>query len=173
MKQSQNNVAKFATFMKAFEVNCSVEKITKSQLTLYFTVLKPFSISEVETAFAKVIHDWQYNKLPPVGVFVRAIEKKRPLLEDQAEVQAAEVLKQMQIHGIYGSPEFNDPITRELMTHRFVLSTLCRTMKAGGETWFVKDFIKAYRAFSRNKEVLLIEPPEELKKIANNLFERI
>ena len=170
MKESKPNLAKFATFMKAFEINCSVERITKDQLNLYFSVLKPYSISEVETAFARVMHSWQYNKLPTVGVFIKAIEDDRPLLEDQAEIQAAEVIKQMHVCGGYGTPTFTDPVTRELMKHRFVLSTLCRTMKDGEETWFVKDFVRAYQAFDKNREALLIEAPKELKQIVSNLF---
>ena len=173
MKTSKNNLAKFATFMKAFEINCDVKERTKEQINFYFTVFRPFPISEVEKAFSRVLHDWIYNRFPPVGVFMKAIEKEQPLLEDIAEIQAAEVIKQMQLHGIYGTPEFKDPITKELTKHRFVLATLCRTMKDGDEKWFVKEFIKAYKAFERNKENLLIEIPPELKQITDNLFEKI
>lgn len=173
MKDSKDNLAKFTIFMKAFSVNCGVVEITKDQVNLYFTAFKQFSIDEVEKAFLRVMYDWIYNKFPPVGVFMKAIERDQPLLEDVAEIQAVEVIKQMQLHGIYGTPEFKDPITKELTKHRFVLATLCRTMKDGDEKWFVKEFVKAYRAFDRNKENLSIEIPPELKQITDNLFESI
>ena len=173
MKTSKSNLAKFATFMKAFEINCGVEERTKEQINFYFTAFKPFPISEVEKAFSRVMYDWIYNRFPTVGVFMKALKEDQPLLEDLAEIQAAEVIKQMQLHGIYGTPEFKDPITKELTKHRFVLATLCRTMKDGDEKWFVKEFVRAYKAFERNKENLLIEIPPELKQITDNLFERI
>jgi len=46
-------------------------------------------------------------------------------------------------------------------------------MKESEEKWFVKDFVKAYQSFGKNKENLLIETPEELKTITDNMFERI
>lgn len=173
MKESKANLAKFAIIMKMFGVNCGVEEITKNQINVYFTAFKPFPIAGVEKAFSRVMYDWIYNKFPPVGVFMKAMEKDQPLLEDIAEIQATEVIKQMQLHGIYGTPEFKDPITKELTKHRFVLATLCRTMKDGDEKWFVKEFVRAYKAFERNKKNLLIEIPPELKQITDNLFEGI
>ena len=163
---------KFAQIMRGFEINCS-DKITKEQLDFYFKNLKQFSFPEIDMAAKKVLYSWQYNKMPTIGVFIKALEKEQPLLEDIAEIQATEVLKQMQICGGYGTPEFTDPVTVELMKNRFNFSNLCRTMKEGEEKWFVKEFIQAYQAFDRNKEDLQIEAPEELKKIADNMFKSI
>jgi len=89
MKESKNNLAKFATFMKAFEINCDTKERTKEQISLYFTAFKPFPIEEVEKAFSRVMYDWIYNKFPLIGVFMKAIERDQPLLEDIAEIQAS------------------------------------------------------------------------------------
>jgi len=107
MKENDKTIAKFVTFMKAFEINCSVDEITKDQINLYFTAFKPFSISEVEKAFSKVMYTWEYTKMPPIGIFIRAIDQG-PLLEDAAQIQAAEVLRQVRMVGAYGAPEFKD-----------------------------------------------------------------
>ena len=173
MKMSKSNLAKFATFMKAFEINCSVEKITKDKINLYFTAFKPFSIEEVRVAFSKVMYSWIYNKFPPVGVFMKAIEKDQPLLEDLAEIQASEVLSQVRQHGYYQTPIFNDPVTAHLMSHRFNFKSLCKTMNEVAEKWFIKEFIQAYQVVDRNRDNLLIEAPPELKQITDNLFESI
>jgi len=169
MKQSKNDVAKFATFMKAFEINCSVKKITRDQLTLYFTALKLFSMAEVEKAFIKVMYEWEYTKMPPVAVFIKAVGNQ-PLLEDAAQIQATEVLRQVRMVGAYGTPEFKDPITKHLIGRRFSFKGLCRTLQESEEKWFIKDFIEAYQSFGKNTENLLIETPEELKQITSNLF---
>lgn len=173
MKDSEDNLAKFTTFMKAFGVNCSIKEITKDQVNLYFTAFKAFPISEVEKAFSRVMYDWIYNRFPPVGVFMKAIEKDQPLLEDVAEIQASEVLSQIRQCGYYQTPEFKDPVTAHLMSHRFNFQSLCKTLNEDEEKWFVKDFTKAYQAVDRNKENLLIEISPELKQITDNLFERI
>jgi len=173
MKETKNEMAEFSKMIRAFEINCSVPEITKDQLMLYFNAFKSYPLNTVKEAFSKVLYEWKYNKMPTIGVFIKFIQGNQPEIEDQAEIQAAEVLKQMHICGSYGTPEFNDPITRELMKHRFNLPNMCRSMKEGEEKWFVKEFVQAYKAFGRNKENLLIDPPPELKKIANNLFERI
>ncbi|MCK5605966.1 hypothetical protein KAR91_28975 [Candidatus Pacearchaeota archaeon] len=172
MKTSQNDISKFAIFMRAFEINCSVPKITKDQLNLYFTALKQFSMAEVVKAFTKVLNEWEYTKMPPVAVFIKAISNQ-PLLEDLAQIQATEVLKQVRILGAYGTPEFKDPITKHLIKIRFHFKGLCLNMRESEEKWFIKDFVEAYQSFSRNTENLLIETPEELKQITNNLFESV
>ncbi len=173
MKEDKKEVAEFATFMRAFQINCSVKEITKDQLNLYFSALKQFSMSEVKTAFQRVMYDWIYTKMPPVGVFIKAIEKNQPQLEDVAEIQGTEVLSQIRQCGYYNTPEFKDPVTAHLMSHRFNFKNLCRTLWADQEKWFVKEFIQAYQAIDRNKENLSIEAPAELKQITDNLFESI
>ena len=59
MKTSASNLTEFSTFMKAFEINCSIESITKDQINLYFTAFKPFPMAEVKTAFQKVLYNWE------------------------------------------------------------------------------------------------------------------
>ena len=164
---------KFANIMRGFEINCS-DKITKEQLDFYFTNLKQFPFSEMELAFKKVLYKWEYNKMPTIGVFIKVLGKSQPLIEDIAEIQATEVLKQMQECGYCNTPKFTDPVTIELMKHRFNFISLCKTMKESEIKWFVKEFIQAYQAFDRNKENSLIgDIPSELKKITNNLFKSV
>ena len=172
MKMSKNNLAKFATFIKAFEINCDIKERTKEQINFYFTTFKAFPISEVEKAFSRVMYSWVYNKFPPVGVFMKAMEENQPLLEDIAEIQATEVLSQIRQYGYYKTPDFKDSITAHLMSHRFNFQSLCKTINEDEEKWFVKDFVKAYQSVDRNKENLLIEITPELKQITDNLFER-
>jgi len=172
MKDSKDNLAKFAIMMNTLGTNCSVE-ITKNQINIYFTALKSFSLSEVEKSFSRVMYSWVYNRFPPVGVFMKAIEESQSLLEDLAEIQASEVLSQVRQYGYYQTPEFNDPVTAHLMSHRFNFQGLCKTLNEGEEKWFVKDFVKAYQGVDRNKENLLIEITPELKQITDNLFEGI
>lgn len=172
MKESKNNLAKFAIIMKALGTSCGVE-ITKNQINIYFTAFKQLSMIEVEKAFSRVMYTWIYNKFPPVGVFMKAIEESQPLLEDLADIQASEVLNQIRQCGYYKIPEFKDPVTAHLMSHRFNFQSLCKTLNESEEKWFVKDFVKAYQSVDRNKENLLIEITPELKQITDNLFERI
>jgi len=173
MKESKDNLAKFAIMMKTMGTNCNVE-ITKNQINIYFTAFKSFSLSEVEKAFSRVMYSWEYaNAFPPVGVFMKSVEKDQPLLEDCAEIQASEVLSQIRQCGYYKTPDFSDPVTAHLMSHRFNFQSLCKTLNENEEKWFVKDFTKAYQAVDRNKENLLIEITPELKQITDNLFESI
>ena len=172
MKESKANLSKFAKIMKTFGVNCSVE-ITRDQINVYFIAFKSFTMSEAEKAFSRVMYGWIYNRFPTVGVFMKAIREDQPLLEDLAEIQASEVLSQIRQCGYYQTPDFKDPVTAHLMSHRFNFQGLCKTLNEDQEKWFVKDFVRAYQSVDRNKENLMIEITPELKQITDSLFERI
>ncbi|OEU68483.1 MAG: hypothetical protein BBJ57_07335 [Desulfobacterales bacterium PC51MH44] len=169
MNQSKNEKVEFLKLMKAFEINCSVAEITKDQLKLYFEAFKPYSLNVVKEAFSKVLYTWKYNKMPTVGVFMDEISTG-PTIEAQAELQATDVLKQVNEIGTYGQPKFNDSTTIWLMQNRFNFKSLCLTIRQSDEKWFIKEFVQAYLYVKDSDQSLLSGAPKEIKQIAVNLF---
>lgn len=169
---NDSDKTEFSIIMRAFEVNCSVKKITKDQLRLYFNAFKMFPISEIKEAFQKVMYDWIYpGKMPPVGVFSKALKKNQPLLEDQAEIQAAEVLNLIRTVGAYGNPVYLNPITKKIMSRRFNFTDLCKTLNVENETWFIKNFKEAYCAESEGFG--LLSGPKKFKELTSDMFESV
>ena len=146
--------------------------LNKELLNIYYDILKEYPLKSVKTACRKAIEICKF--FPKISEIINFIKEEQPQIKDLAEIQATEVLKQMQECGYCNTPKFTDPVTIELMKHRFNFVSLCKTMKESEIKWFVKEFIQAYQAFNRNRENLLIEEmPSKLKKITNNLFESV
>lgn len=166
---TKEDLKQFMAIMRAFELN-SGDTLDKERLMFYFNQLKGYDINEFELAAKKVLGDWEYPRIPPIGVFAKAMGKSVAKIDDTARNQAMLVLEKIRTVGSYGDPQFEDPVTRDLVARRFGWGTLCSTMKADKENWFEKEFIEAYKSFDTEKGQLQIDAPEELKKITGNML---
>ncbi|KKK53259.1 hypothetical protein LCGC14_3096560 [marine sediment metagenome] len=144
------------------------DELSKPGLQFRFDALKEFSIEQVEVAAFKIIKARKYNKMPPVGEIVEAIQGPAPQIEDVAEIQAAEVIRQISPVGYYGCPVFSDPITDRLFQGRFRWQSVC-SLAESELRWFVREFKEAYRAYNVVVETPRLEASGELKKLSENI----
>jgi len=159
------NEKRFTAVMKALAVNAGVE-LPKDVLTLYFKALKHIPDQEFEQGIKTVLLTWEYNRIPPLAVIIKAIKgDPKKQIEDQAEIQAAHVIGCI---GIF-RPDFTDPVTAHLMLRRWKWIAWSTTVLESDLKWWAKDFKEAYRAFSGPETPLQIEAMPELKKLTADI----
>jgi len=159
------NEKRFMAAMKALAVNAGVE-LPKDVLTLYFKALKHIPDQEFEQGIKDVLLSWEYNRIPPLAVIIKAIKgDTKNQIEDRAEIQATFVISSIGDYGII----FEDPITQHLMSTRWPFRSWGTSVLESELKWWVKDFKEAYRAFSGSETPLMIEVTPELKKLTADI----
>ena len=101
------------------------------------------------TAAEDVIRTREYKSMPTYAEIIKSIHGT---LDDKAQAQATKVLEQVRYVGSYGSPDFDDPVTAELMRTRWRWQSFCQTLEESKSPFFVKEFIEAYKSFTRQPE---------------------
>ena len=101
------------------------------------------TIEEAQKAALLVMKSREYNKLPAPAVFLEIL---RPQIKPKelAESQADEVLEAVRSLGPYNQPEFEDPITAELMSNRWRWGSFSSTLESDKVQWWRKQFVEAY-----------------------------
>lgn len=163
---NQHDKIRFTAAMKALAVNASVE-ITKDTLRLYFEALKDFDISEIEAGTHKLLLEWEYNRMPPLAVIVKAINGAQPRIEDLALVEANKILDHVRQHGATRWPELSDPVTRRLMTTRWYYPRWAANCIESENHWWVRQFCEAYRATDSVQPAL--EIPGQVKPLIEGI----
>lgn len=130
---------RFVQLMAGLAEDCSA-KLSKEGLALKFKALSGYSIEQVEAGVLRVMRENVYTKMPTTGTIINAIDGTA---DDQAEYQWSLVLKGIRVIGSYDHPKFRDPVTQELVDHRFGWGKICNTQRA--ELDFLgREFKKAY-----------------------------
>jgi hypothetical protein len=160
MKDDPREKAAFSKIMLGIAENFSAQ-MSSPGLNLRFLALKEFSLEQIETAAMKILTSRKAMGMPTVAEFMLAINGDQRA-SDKAEGQAVEVIKQIRSVGSYGSPVFNDPITRALMCDRWSFRSLCSMTETELKWWF-KEFVDAYQASERRGECLALESRAEGK----------
>jgi hypothetical protein len=139
----------------------------KGILRLYFGALKSFDISTIETAAKRLLLTWEYNRMPPLAVIVKAINGAQPRIEDLALVEANKILDHVRQHGATRWPELSDPVTRRLMTTRWYYPRWAANCIESENHWWVRQFCEAYRATDSVQPAL--EIPGQVKPLIEGI----
>ena len=101
------------------------------------------TVEEAQAAAVQVMKSREYNKLPPPAAFLEIVRPQvKP--EELAEAQADKVIQAVRNLGPYGSPEFNDPITAQLMSKRWPWGSFAANLETDKVKWWRKEFVEAY-----------------------------
>ncbi len=130
---------KFAEMVIALGENFSSD-VSDALLELWFKRLEIYPLEDVIRGLRAVLESWEFLKLPPLAVVIRAIEGD---IEEAARVEARAVLEGIRRVGHYRSVVFKDPITGAAVAALGGWTQINKSVDKD-ETWFIKDFIAAY-----------------------------
>ena len=152
-------------FAAAFQTMCEVfdRKSTKIMLAGYFKALERFSVEDVESAISQAIGTCRY--FPKPVELIEMIPGGKPLaLENKAEIEVDKILCHFRQYGATRWPDMSDPITKHLMTKRWHYQRWGRRVLESELTWWKKEFIAAYQAYSESgvKQIEFSEPVMKL-----------
>ncbi len=120
-------------------------KISQAMIDAYWTVLKPFDDQAYENAFNRLIATSKFFPRPADFIELLVVNNA-----DRSEVEATRVLKAIKTLGAYQSVKFDDPITSAVIQDSFGgWIKLCGELTEAKESWFIKDFVRAYQAFAK------------------------
>jgi hypothetical protein len=74
--------------------------------------------------------------------------------KDRAEIEAGKIITHLRIYGKAVMPEFDDPITRHLMSTRWRYCSWAAYVAEADLKWWSRDFIRAYQAHSTGMECI-------------------
>ena len=153
---------------EAFTVLCELHERQMPPVVskLYIEVLKEFSAEQITMAISRSIRELKW--FPKPAELIEFIQGPTPQIKDVAEIQAAEVIRQISPVGYYGCPVFSDPVTDRLFQGRFRWQSVC-SLAESDLKWFVREFKEAYRAHKVLDESPRLEAPVELKQLTENI----
>lgn len=133
--------------------------ITKNGVKLKFEALEKYSIDEIVMAANWILKNRKttFPAVPTIKEFIDAINfQKNPLgVEDIAEMQAVFVISKIQVAS-YVEVNFEDPITKSIMTDRWPFVSWARNVLESEITWWKKDFVKLYKSYSQHVDAGLL-----------------
>ena len=117
------------------------------------------SIEEARDTAITIMKNRKYNKLPTAAEFLDIVRpKENP--KQLAEAQADEILDSVRRIGHRLTPNFRDPITRELMSTRWRWNSFCINLETKDVKWWRKDFVEAYIGKHESEERLKLQAPK-------------
>jgi hypothetical protein len=132
-------------------------QLSEGDVKLYHRGLEDLAVEDIKRASLEVIKTGRF--FPKIAELRELAAPPVLALEDQAQVQAGLVLQAARDYGINRQPLFGDHITRALLRGRFSWRAIC-DLTSKEQTWFVKEFIQAYRAYGTAGEApLQLEAP--------------
>jgi len=124
------------------------DSLSRPGLKMRFETLKEYSIEQIEQAAFDIMRHRKYTKMPTVAEFLEFLGGGSS--EDQAQVQATNVLSAIKQHGPYNSVVFDDATTQAVLEQGFGgWQKLCEELTGDNEKWFIKDFSRMYTAFKK------------------------
>jgi len=173
MIMTEEDKTRFAGIMRAVALSCDF-RLDKVTIKHYFKVLRNFGTQQVWQAAQKIIITWKYPKtFPPVAVFIENIQGTKKEIEDHALREADKIISHLNRFGARKFPPLEDPVSMFLMKNRWPYHRWAANITDAELKWWAKEFIEAYRAHSQNEKNPLLEAPEELKQLSDNLFKKI
>lgn len=159
-----------AKFKKMMAMVCD-EKYNKTPSPVFteiiWTELKLYTDDECAKAFKHVFllngfyKDLVYDLLAFLNRNTYAIEESAALL------QASMLISHMQAHGAHKLPDLSDPITRRLMTKRWIYATWADEQTNKSLPWWKKDFVAEYVAYKKAGDYpTQIQGPEKIMDLA-------
>jgi hypothetical protein len=121
------------------------KKISTALTDAYWIALEPFDDRACENAFKRLIATSKFFPRPADFIDLMVVKNV-----DMAEVEATKVLKAIKTLGAYQSVRFDDPVTTAVIQDSFGgWIRLCGDLTEAKESWFIKDFVRAYQAFAK------------------------
>jgi hypothetical protein len=157
----ENDGKKFSEIMFGLAENYPGTNLTTNGLRMRFEAMKEFSIDQVGQAATKLLKTHRFNTMPTVGDFISTIHEESGDIpvEDRAEIEAGKVLDHLHRYGKMVIPEFDDPITKYLMSTRWRYCSWAAYVAESELKWWFRDFVRAYRAHTAVMDMGACLPP--------------
>lgn len=144
------------------------KKITDVLKNLYWKALEPFTDDQCKKAFNRVMAKSKW--FPKPADLIEAIEADKPQIESVALVQANNIVAHLQQWGSTKWPALDDTITHHLMTRRWKYDIWAKDVLESELKWWVKEFVRAYLAYSEAYEMVQIEDVlDRIKPLIENI----
>ena len=144
----ENDGKKFSEIMFGLAENYPGTNLSTNGLMMRFEAMKEFSIDQVGQAATTLLKTHRFNTMPTVGDFISSIDEgsRNIPIEDRAEIEANKVIDHLHRHGKSVIPEFEDPITKYLMSTRWRYYSWAARVAEDDLKWWQKDFVRVYKA---------------------------
>jgi len=145
----QRDLNAFEAIMQGMAENFNAT-LTANGINMRFEALKSFPLQEVKTAAMSIIGGRKFTTMPTVAEFLEHLGGGS--CDDRAEVEAAKVWQAIGRVGGWSNVVFDDPVTQAVVHHGYGgWSKLCGDMLVDQQKWFIKEFVKMYGAYSRQR----------------------
>jgi len=126
-------------------------KLTPPLINLWWRTMSNVTLEDFQRAMDYIVKNRVYTRTMPTLAEVGDAIRGGPA-EDQAAVEAGKVWQAVCEVGPYEGVCFDDPVTQAVIIRHFGGWTdLCNSLTMDQQKWFIKDFVKAYAAFKRQK----------------------
>ena len=152
----ENDGERFSQIMFGLAENYPRANLTTNGLMMRFEAMKEFSIDQVGQAATKLLKTHRFNTMPTVGDFISTMDAGSGNIpvEDRAEIEANKILDHLHRYGKSVIPEFEDPITKYLMSTRWRYCSWASYVVESDLKWWFRDFVRAYKAHTAGVGVI-------------------
>ncbi len=147
------------------------KKMSPTMIKTYFSALSRLNIVQVEKAISRAITTTRF--FPKPVELIELAGGGEPQIEDQALVEANEIIAHLQRHGAHVPPPLDDPVTKYLMSRRWPYQKWASQMLDAELKWWAKEFCDAYRAHSAKDHAPEIDGPPRLRLLARAVGKEI
>jgi len=137
-------------FAELFTALCELfdKKLSVVLTDIYFKTLEKYTVEQIQAAFDLAFVACKF--FPKPSDFIEFITGGQEKLDSEADIEAAKVLKAIKTYGAYNSVCFDNAITQAVITQHFGgWVKICQELTEETEKWFLKDFPKYYKSYSR------------------------
>ena len=161
---------RFAQIMLAVADNCR-DSITSEGIRMRFSMLRDYSIEQIERAAWEIMARWKYTKMPTIAEFFDTLGSSAPKMEKVALTEATAIIDHIRRHGAAVFPKIEDPITEHIMKTRWQYSRWAARINESELTWWVKEFCEAYLAFSETRPdlTMLDQTPGPVRRLLDDI----
>lgn len=177
MNNTTEEKQKFAAIMWGLAEECG-GKISSDGLKIRFAALEDYTLEQISQAATWLVkyREATFPAVPRTKEIVDVIENNGQAIDykSAAEIQVDIVLKKLKFEGSCGKCDFEDPITKQLMSVRWPYNSWAATVLEKDLVWFRKEFVEAYQAYMKHEKHLpLIGAPEKVLSLADTLTEKM
>lgn len=177
MNNTMEERQRFATVMWGLAEDFG-GKISTEGLKIRFMALEEYTIEQITQAATWLLkhREKTFPAVPTTKEIIDVIQNNGAKIDYKAtaEIQVDIVLEKLKFEGRGGKIDFEDPITRQLMTVRWPYHTWAASVMEKDLVWFRKEFIEAYKAYGSNeKQLPLLNAPENVLSIAQTLSNKM
>ena len=132
-------------------------------INLYENILSEYPIADVEKAYSKAITTCRF--FPKPVEILEYLKKPQVTIENNAEIEAEKVLMHLRHHGSTKDFNSNNSITNRLMSSRWQYRTWASNVLEKDLTWWKKEFVESFKAFSESETVPMLAESRKAKVV--------